>query len=141
VFFLSQGTDPTRDNVEVYVVYFTSGGTTLRLMKYNNGLHDISGALLDTYTPSTTTQTEPCVLSVRWEAGILRRYRTYLTVNVGYGDNTTDFGDQEFFSTTTEMTSTPVTGIGAGVFVRSRHSSEPLYALIDQTNVYQTNIV
>src|ERR1700704_3128142 len=51
LFFLSQGTDPTRDDVVLYAVYYTTGSTTVRLMKYPNGLHNYTdGTLLQSYT-------------------------------------------------------------------------------------------
>lgn len=142
LFFLSQGSDPTRDNVALYAVYYTTGSTTVRLMKYPNGLHNFSdGVLLHNYTVPFSGSTEPVALEVEWQAGLLNRNTGYTQMQVRYGSNTLDFGNLlDLTPVVHDITNSLFTGNGPGVFVRSRHQSEPLNSLIDNTAIYRSDV-
>lgn len=146
LFFLSQGTDPTRHDVVVYAVYYTTGGTNIRVMKYTNGLHNTNGTQLVNYNLPSAPTTGPAVMSVSWRAGLLtfsdrtHDYLDHTFITVGYGENTTDFNNIVTLGTVNDYSGPLFTGIGPGVFLRSRHASEPLYAVIDLVEIYRTNL-
>jgi hypothetical protein len=140
-FFLSQGLDPTQDNVVVYAVYVASGVTNIRVMKYTNGLHDhSSGSLLASVNlPSASTVT-PAVIDVAWHGGLFTRLNGLTNIFVSYGENTTDFNGLGLALSLGDVDSPLFTGVGPGVFLRSRDESEPIYSMIDNTEIYKYTV-
>ena len=142
LFFLSQGSDPTRDNISLYAVYFSNGTTTVRLMKYPNGLHNYAdGILLQSYTVPFSGLQEDVVIEAEWQGGILTRTTGYTSIQIRYGSNTVNFNNLVNLSPVIhDSTNLLFTGTSPGVFVRSRHQSEPLNAVVDTTEIYRKNL-
>lgn len=141
LFFLSQGSDPTRDNVVTYAVYFSSGSTTVRLMKYPNGLHNyLDGVLLQSYTVPFSGNVEPVVLEAEWLGGLLNRTAGYTNIQIRFGSNTTNFSNLVNLSPVIHDSPDSLFTGSCGVFVRSRHQSDPLRAIVDMTELYRKNL-
>ena len=141
IFFLSSGTNPLLDEVEVYAVHYSSGSTTVRVTKYSNGLHDsTTGTLLQTYVVPFSGGNEPIVLEVIWEGGLFTTINGQTKITVQFGSNTTNFADLVTLSPIVFDTTAPLFTGTCGFFVRSRGSTEPLDSVIDTTEIYRSNI-
>ena len=141
IFFLSSGTNPLLDEVEVYAVHYSSGSTTVRVTKYTNGLHDsTTGTLLQTYVVPFSGGNEPVVLEVIWEGGLFTTINGQTKITVQFGSNTTNFTDLVTLSPTVFDTTAPLFTGTCGFFVRSRGPTEPLDSVIDTTEIYRSNL-
>ena len=141
IFFMSSGNNPTKNNVRIYVVYYSSGSTTVRVMKYTSGLHHTTGTLLQTYTVPFSGVDEPIVIQVSFTGGLLTGFNGYTEIIVKYGSNTTNFANLVTLSPSVQDTVSPrFTGRGPGIFVRSRNPLEPLNSLIDMTEIYKEDV-
>ena len=142
IFFLSSGANPLLDDVAVYAVHYTTGSTTVRVTKYTSGLHNSGvSTLLQSFTVPFSGSSEPIVLEAIWEGGLLTRLSGQTKITVRFGSNTTNFAGLITLSPVVFDTLSPLfTGIGPGLFVRSRGPSEPINSVIDTTEIYRNNL-
>ena len=141
IFFLSSGTNPLLDEVEVYAVHYSSGSTTVRVTKYSNGLHDNTmGTLLQTFVVPFSGGNEPIVLEVIWEGGLFTTINGQTKITVRFGSNTTNFANLVTLSPTVFDILAPLFTGTCGFFVRSRGPTEPLDSIIDTTEIYRSNL-
>lgn len=140
LFFLSSGNNPTKNKVKVYVLYYSSGSTTVRLMKYTSGLHNTTGTLLQSYVVPFSGSDEPIVIEADWKGGLLTNFNGYTEITIKYGSNTTNFSNLVTLSPVVQDTIGPFTTGRVGIFVRSRNQVEPLNSLIDMTEIYREDL-
>jgi hypothetical protein len=143
IFFLSQGENPLLNNVKVYGVHFTDNGTTVRVRKYLNGLHDLSSTIsLKNYIVPFSGSDEFVVMEVEWFGGLIGNSLGGVQIDVRFGSNTTNFNNLVPLTPVVLDTSNPLLFSGGeGFFVRSRSGLEPLDALVDNTSVFFRNFV
>lgn len=141
LYFLASGRNPTLDGVTGYTAHLIDGSTTLRVSKFTNGLHDITGfTTLQSFTTATTGSDEDVLLESEWFGGFIADFNGFTQIETRFVHNTIDF-DNLIDLSTIEDNSSPYTIGYAGVWARSRNSSEPLDALVDNTTVYKREFV
>ena len=140
-YFLTSGRNPTLDGVSGYTAHIIDGSTTLRISKFTNGLHDITSfTTLNTFVTATSGSDENVVMESEWFGGFVSDFKGFTQIETRFSNNTIDFSNLVDLSTIQDSSS-PFTVGYAGVWVRSRNSSEPLDVLIDNTTIYQREFV
>ena len=140
-YFLTSGRNPTLDGVSGYTAHIIDGSTTLRISKFTNGLHDITSfTTLNTFVTATSGSDENVVMESEWFGGFVSDFKGFTQIETRFYNNTIDFSNLVDLSTIQDSSS-PFTVGYAGVWVRSRNSSEPLDVLIDNTTIYQREFV
>jgi hypothetical protein len=140
-YFLASGRNPTLDGVTGYTAHIIDGSSTLRVSKFTNGLHDITGfSTITSFTTTTTGSDESVVMESEWFGGFVSDFEGFTQIETRFANNTIDFSNLIDLSTI-EDSSSPFTVGYAGVWVRSRNSSEPLDALVDNTTIYKREFV
>lgn len=140
-YFLSSGRNPTLDGVSGYTAHIIDGTNFLKVSRFTNGLHDISNfSTITTFTTSTTGIKEPVVMESEWFGGFIAAFDGFTKIETRFANNTTDFSNLSNLSTIQDSSS-PFTIGYAGVWVRSRSSSEPLDSLIDNTAIYEREFI
>lgn len=139
VFFLSSGNNPLHNEVSTYAAHYSSGGTTVRVTRFTNGLHDTEGTLLHSYTVPFSGSDEAIVIEMIVEAGLLTRLNGYTKITVRFGSSTTNFGNLLTLSPSITDSLNPLFTGTCGMFVRSRGITEPLNARIGATEIWRSN--
>lgn len=139
VYFLSSGRNSTLDGVQGYSAHITDGSGNFRISKFTDGLHNLSGfTTLQTFNTTFSGSTESVVMEIEWFGGVIADFLEFTSIEVKFGENTTDFSDLISLGTVSDTSFT--TG-NAGIWVRSRNSSESLDAIIDNTYVYSREFI
>ena len=137
-FFLSSGRNPLNDGVNGYAVYMIDGGATIRIVKFTNGLHDMSSEVtLSSLSSTTTGSQEPVAMEVEWFGGLFSTINLATSIEVRFSNNTTVFSGLSSLSTVLDQDSSRLITGHVGFFARSRNSIEPLDVLIDDTSIWE----